>query len=62
VRLGRHALWLVGAGDLERFLTECSPVYEHGRIRNSAWPAFATALPPEREPWLTPARPRRFFT
>jgi len=54
VRLGRHPLWLVGADDLEGFLRECRPVYEPGRIRDPAWRAFVAALPPERDPWLTP--------
>jgi hypothetical protein len=54
VRLGRHALWLVGVDDLERFLRECRPVYEPRRIRDPMWRAFVAALPPERDPWLTP--------
>ena len=54
VRLGRHALWLVDADDLERFLRECRPVYEPRRIRDQLWRAFVSALPPERDPWLTP--------
>jgi hypothetical protein len=54
VRLGRHALWLVGSDDLERFLRECRPVYDPGRIRDPAWRAFVAALPPERDSWLTP--------
>ncbi len=54
VRLGRHPLWLVGSDDLEDFLRECRPVYEPGRIRDPAWRAFVAALPPERDPWLTP--------
>jgi hypothetical protein len=54
VRLGRHAFWLIGADDLEHFLRECHPVYSPGRIRHPAWRAFVDALPPERDPWLTP--------
>ncbi len=54
VRLGRHALWLVWDDDLAHFLSECRPVYESGRIRNPDWRAFVAALPPERDPWLTP--------
>ena len=54
MRLGRQALWLIGTDDLERFLRECRPVYEPGRIRDPAWRAFVAALPPERDPWLTP--------
>ncbi|MFN8541813.1 MAG: helix-turn-helix domain-containing protein [Thermomicrobiales bacterium] len=55
VRLGRHALWLVWDDDLARFLAECRPVYESGRIRDAYWRAFVAALPPERDPWLTPS-------
>jgi excisionase family DNA binding protein len=54
VHLGRHALWLVGADALERFLRECRPVYEPRRIRDPRWRAFVAALPPARDPWLTP--------
>ena len=54
VRLGRHALWLVWDDDLARFLRACRPVYESGRIRDPYWTAFVAALPPERDPWLTP--------
>jgi len=61
VRLGRHALWLVGADDLERFLRECRPVYEPGRIRDPAWRAFVAGLPPERDPWLTPCEAARLL-
>jgi hypothetical protein len=61
VRLGRHTLWLVGADDLERFLRECRPVYEPGRIRDPAWRAFVAALPPERDPWLTPCEAARLL-
>lgn len=58
VRLGRHPLWLIGADDLERFLRECRPVYAPARIRDPAWRAVA-ALPPERDPWLTPCEAAR---
>lgn len=54
VRLGRHALWLAWDDDLARFLRECRPVYEPARIRDPHWRAFVAALPPERDPWLTP--------
>ena len=54
VRLGRHALWLVWDDDLARFLRACRPIYESGRIRDPYWRAFVAALPPERDPWLTP--------
>ncbi len=54
VRLGRHALWLVWDDDLARFLSACRPVYEFARIRDPYWRAFVAALPPERDPWLTP--------
>lgn len=61
MRLGRHALWLVGADDLEHFLCECRPVYEPGCIRDPAWRAFVAALPPERDPWLTPCEAARLL-
>ena len=54
VRLGRHALWLVWDDDLARFLRACRPIYEPVRIRDPRWCAFVAALPPERDPWLTP--------
>jgi hypothetical protein len=61
VRLGRNALWLVGADDLEHFLRECRPVYAPWRFRDPAWRAFAAALPPERDPWLTPCEAARLL-
>ena len=54
VRLGRHALWLAWDDDLARFLSACRPVYDPARIRDPHWRAFVAALPPERDPWLTP--------
>ena len=54
VRLGRHALWLVWDDDLARCLSACRPVYDPARIRDPYWRAFVAALPPERDPWLTP--------
>src|SRR6185503_1177043 len=54
VRLGRHALWLVWEDDLARFLRDCRPVYDPARIRDPHWRALVAALPPERDPWLTP--------
>jgi excisionase family DNA binding protein len=61
VRLGRQALWLVDADDLGRFLRECRPIYDPGRIRDPAWRAFVAALPPERDPWLTPCEAARLL-
>lgn len=59
MRLGRHALWLAWDDDLTRFLRDCRPAYDPARIRDPYWRAFVAALPPERDPWLTPVRPRR---
>lgn len=54
VRLGRHALWLIWDDDLVRFLRDCRLAYDPARIRDPYWRAFVAALPPERDPWLTP--------
>jgi len=54
MRLGRHALWLAWDDDLTRFLRDCRPAYDPARIRDPYWRAFVAALPPERDPWLTP--------